>query len=59
MITLTAINALLFDYLDVSRVLVIAPKKVAEATWQTEAGKWEHLGHLTMATALVTTNYIS
>ena len=53
-ITLTAINALLFDYLDISRVLVIAPKKVAEATWQTEAGKWEHLGHLTMATALGT-----
>ena len=53
-ITLTAINALLLDYLDVSRVLVIAPKKVAEATWQTEAGKWEHLRHLTMATALGT-----
>lgn len=53
-ITLTAINALLFDYLDVSRVLVIAPKKVAEATWQTEAGKWEHLKHLTLATALGT-----
>lgn len=53
-ITLTAINALLFDYLDVSRVLVIAPKKVAEATWQTEAGKWEHLKHLTMATSLGT-----
>lgn len=33
-------------------MLVIAPKKVAEATWQTEAGKWEHLRRLTFATAL-------
>jgi SNF2 family DNA or RNA helicase len=27
-------------------VLIIAPKKVAEATWSTEAAKWEHLKHL-------------
>ena len=51
-VTLTAIDALIYDYLAVSRVLVIAPKKVAEATWQTEAGKWEHLKRLTFATAL-------
>ncbi len=25
---------------------MIAPKKVAEATWSTEAAKWEHLKHL-------------
>lgn len=36
------------------RVLVIAPKKVAEATWQAEAAKWEHLSGLTFATALGT-----
>lgn len=29
-----------------SRVLIIAPKKVAEATWSKEAAKWEHLKHL-------------
>ena len=34
------------------RVLVIAPKKVAEATWQAEAAKWDHLKRLTFATAL-------
>lgn len=51
-VTLTAIDALIYDYLAVSHVLVIAPKKVAEATWQTEAGKWEHLKRLTFATAL-------
>jgi SNF2 family DNA or RNA helicase len=27
----------------VSKVLVIAPKKVAEATWAKEAAKWDHL----------------
>jgi len=51
-ITLTAIDALIYDYLCVSRVLVIAPKKVAEATWQAEARKWDHLKRLTIATAL-------
>ncbi len=44
--TLTAINYLIFDYLDVSSVLVIAPKRVAESVWQEEAEKWEHLRHL-------------
>ena len=53
-ITLTAIDALIYDYLCVSRVLVIAPKKVAEATWQAEARKWNHLHRLTLATALGT-----
>ena len=33
-------------------MLVIAPKKVAEATWQAEAAKWDHLKRLTFATAL-------
>lgn len=28
------------------RVLVIAPKKVAEGTWSKEAQKWDHLRHL-------------
>ena len=27
----------------ISKVLVIAPKKVAEATWSKEAAKWDHL----------------
>ena len=53
-ITLTAVDALIYDYLAVDRVLVIAPKKVAEATWQAEAAKWDHLHRLTIATALST-----
>lgn len=45
-ITLTAINELIYNRFEVSRVLVIAPKKVAETTWSTEAQKWDHLQHL-------------
>lgn len=44
--TLTAINYLMFDYLEINSVLVIAPKRVAESVWQEEAEKWEHLKHL-------------
>ena len=42
-ITLTAINELVYNRLEVSKVLVIAPKKVAESTWSREIGKWENL----------------
>lgn len=42
-ITLTAINDLKFNRFEVGKVLVIAPKKVAEATWSKEAAKWDHL----------------
>lgn len=45
-ITLTAINDLKFNRWEVSRCLVVAPKKVAEATWSREAEKWDHLRHL-------------
>ena len=45
-ITLTAVSELIYNRFAVSRVLIIAPKKVAEATWSTEAAKWEHLKHL-------------
>ena len=44
--TLTAINRLLYDYMEDGPVLVIAPKRVAEDTWSKEAAKWEHLQHL-------------
>ena len=54
MITLTAIDRLIHDWGIVRRVLIIAPKKVAEATWQAEARKWDHLRRLTIATALGT-----
>lgn len=46
-ITLTAMMELLFNYFLVGRVLVIAPKRVAESTWPAEIKKWEHLTGLT------------
>lgn len=47
--TLTAIEQLLFDYMDISSVLVIAPKRVAESVWQEEALQWSHLKNLTFS----------
>lgn len=41
--TLTAIHHLLYKELDVTRVLVIAPKRVAESVWDEEINKWDHL----------------
>lgn len=42
-ITLTAIYNLLFDYFEITRVLVIAPLRVARNTWPQEIEKWDHL----------------
>lgn len=52
--TLTAINELMYDRFQVARVLVIAPKRVAEDTWTTEADKWDHLKHLRISRVLGT-----
>lgn len=41
--TLTAMQLLKYDYFDVSKVLVIAPLRVAESTWTAECECWEHL----------------
>lgn len=51
-ITLTALWQLTLDSFDVSRVLVIAPKRVAEDTWPKELAKWEHLTGLTSSLVL-------
>ena len=51
-ITLTALWQLALDSFDVSRVLVIAPKRVAEDTWPKELAKWEHLTGLTSSLVL-------
>ena len=45
-ITLTALNDLIFDVLKVSKVLVIAPLRVARDTWAAEKEKWDHLKDL-------------
>ena len=51
--TLTAVQELIDDC-EVSRVLVVAPKKVAETTWTTEAQKWNHLKTLRVAKVMGT-----
>ncbi len=52
--TLTAIKKLMDEYLEVNKVLVIAPKRVAESTWSDEIAKWEHLKGLTVSKILGT-----
>lgn len=51
-ITLTAVNDLKYNRFAVSKVLVIAPKKVAEATWSNESRKWDHLQKLRIVPVL-------
>ena len=51
-ISLTAVRILKYERFQANRVLVIAPKKVAEGTWSTEAQKWDHLRDLRISTVL-------
>lgn len=51
---LTAINQLMFDSFEISKVLVIAPKRVAEDTWSRETEKWDHLKQLKISKVLGT-----
>ena len=51
-ITLTAINNLLFDTFEVEKVLVVAPLRVARDVWPDEIKKWRHLQDLTYSVAV-------
>jgi SNF2 family DNA or RNA helicase len=51
-ITLTAVDELLYERFEVRRVLVIAPRRVAETVWTDEASKWEHLRRLRLSVVL-------
>jgi len=51
-ITLTAVSDLLFDSFLISRVLVIAPLRVARDTWPAEVKKWDHLSGLRISVAV-------
>lgn len=51
-IALTAVNDLKYNRFAVRKVLVIAPKKVAESTWSREGAKWDHLRLLRIVTVL-------
>lgn len=52
--TLTAVAELMHDRFEVRRVLVVAPKRVAELVWHLEVAKWDHLRHLRVAKVLGT-----
>jgi SNF2 family DNA or RNA helicase len=51
-ITLTAVMDLKYNRFAINKVLVIAPKKVAESTWAREAEKWDHLQLLRISTVI-------
>jgi SNF2 family DNA or RNA helicase len=53
-ITLTAIEQLMYDSFEVSKVLVVAPLRVARNTWGEEIRKWDHLSHLRYSVAVGT-----
>ena len=50
--TLTAIEHLIYDTFEVSKVLFVAPLRVAKVTWSDEIDKWDHLSHLTYSVAV-------
>lgn len=52
--TLTAINQLMFEELEITKTLIIAPKRVAESVWSAEIEKWPHLRHLTISKVIGT-----
>lgn len=53
-IILTAIQELALERFEISRVLVIAPLRVARDTWPDEIQKWDHLHELTYSVAVGT-----
>lgn len=45
-ITLTALRELIYNRLEATKTVIIAPKRVVEDTWTREHKKWEHLQDL-------------
>ena len=53
-IVLTALNELVYDSFEVTKVLIIAPLRVAKNTWSAEISKWDHLNGLRYSIAVGT-----
>ena len=51
-IALTAIHDLIYETLDIQRVLVISPLRIARFVWRQEALKWDHLTGLRFSSVL-------
>jgi SNF2 family DNA or RNA helicase len=47
--SLTALNTLMYEDLDIDTALIVGPKRVIESVWSDEIEKWEHLRHLTFS----------
>lgn len=52
--TLTTVNTLIYEELEIDKVLVIAPKRVAENVWKQEVKNWAHLSMLKVSLVLGT-----
>lgn len=53
-IVLSALNELMFDSFEVTKVLIIAPLRVARNTWSDEIKKWDHLNGIRYSIAVGT-----
>lgn len=51
-ITLTAIQELMYNRFEVEKPLIIAPLRVAQSSWPDEIKKWDHLSSLTYSVAV-------
>lgn len=47
-ISLSALELMLYDYFNTNKILVVAPKRVAESVWRGEL-KWDHLRDIKMS----------
>lgn len=53
-IVLSALNELMYDSFEVTKVLIIAPLRVARNTWSDEINKWDHLNGIRYSIAVGT-----
>lgn len=53
-IVLSALNELMYDRFEVTKVLIIAPLRVARNTWSDEIKKWDHLNGIRYSIAVGT-----
>lgn len=53
-IVLSAVNELMYERFEVTKVLIIAPLRVAKNTWSAEIEKWDHLKGLKYSIAVGT-----
>jgi SNF2 family DNA or RNA helicase len=48
-VALTAVNRLMYEDFEIGKVLVVAPRRVAESVWPEEVEAWDHLRHLRLS----------